>query len=75
MSLLTEAQDGRKRPGFACGIKRLSDSLSPEEQAELEEALTSTVDNAALSRALVKRGHDISYQVIQRHRSATCSCR
>jgi hypothetical protein len=75
MSLLTEAQSERKKPGFSCGVLRLTESMSPEERTELAEALASTVDNAALQRALQNRGHDIGYQTLQRHRSGSCSCR
>ena len=74
MSLLQEAQ-GFVRPTGVCGVKSLLERLSPQEQTELTEALASAVPATPLSQALARRGHNVSYQVISRHRRAACSCR
>jgi hypothetical protein len=48
--------------------------LSPEERAELDEALASRVASEAIARAMEKRGHTIKYQTIARHRRGACAC-
>jgi hypothetical protein len=72
MSLLTEAQQLALRPGGTCGVALLV--LSPEERAELDEALASRVASEAIARAMEKRGHTIKYQTIARHRRGACAC-
>lgn len=74
MSLLQEAQDFI-RPTGVCGVKSLYERLDPTEQAEFTEALASHVPAAPLSQALARRGHNIGYQTISRHRRGECSCR
>lgn len=74
MSLLTEAQELARRPGGTCGMAILNERLSPEEQAELTEALASRVPAEAIARALSQRGYDIKYQTVARHRRGACAC-
>lgn len=74
MSLLSEAQDLARRPGGTCGMAILNERLSPEEQAELAEALSSRVASEAIARALTQRGHEIKHQTIARHRRGACAC-
>jgi hypothetical protein len=74
MSLLDEAQSLTSRMGGTCGVELLLNSLSPEEQAELTEAIASSVEGSALARALAGRGHRVPSQTIQRHRRGECTC-
>jgi 3-methyladenine DNA glycosylase Tag len=75
MSLLDEAQQAMTTKGTTCTVTSLLQSLSPSEQAELTEALASSVQSSALSRALANRGHRIAGQTINRHRRGECQCR
>jgi hypothetical protein len=75
MSLLDEAQQSTVTKGTTCTVTVLLQSLSPSEQAELIEALESSVQSFALSRALANRGHRIAGQTIGRHRRGECQCR
>jgi hypothetical protein len=74
MSLLDEAQQAMVTKGSTCTVFVLLESLSPSEQAELTEALESSVQGHALARALNNRGHRIAGQTINRHRRQECGC-
>jgi hypothetical protein len=74
MSLLDEAQQAIVTKGTTCTVTILLQSLSPQEQAELVEALESSVQSTALARALQNRGHRIAGQTINRHRRQECVC-
>lgn len=75
MTLLDEAVKLQTTAGVACAVGSLK-KLDPTLYAELLEGLASTVQAAALSRAL--KGHSIlmAPDVLSRHRRGDCvSCR
>jgi hypothetical protein len=74
MSLLAEAAALASRKGGTCGVSVLEQTLDPAERAELLEALTSTVEGSAISKALAARGYHVKPNAIQRHRRQDCAC-
>lgn len=74
MSLLAEATALAARKGGTCSVSLLEQALDPAGLAELHEALASTVDGAAIARALTARGYDIKANALQRHRRRECAC-
>ena len=76
MSLLDEAVKLQSRPGTACAVNDLKEA-NPKLHAELMEALASSVQLAAVSRAL-KANHSIvmSPDKLTRHKRGDCArCR
>lgn len=60
-----------------CKISRFLDTLDDKDRNILETALADNVrwSTNGLHIALTKKGVDIGYQVIYRHRRGTCVCR
>lgn len=68
-SLLEEAKDNRRLSGRTPLIVQVANTMTPEERKELVEALDDpTIPNAALSRVLRRRGHNISPSAIGQYR-------
>lgn len=58
-----------------CAVGRLLETLRGDELAALRAALVNTDwSNVALSNVLADEGHNVSHQVMQRHRSGACTC-
>jgi len=60
-----------------CGIAKVYEKMSEEDCKALRSLLAApvrVVPAAAVSRELWAAGHDISYQIVTRHRAGTCSC-
>lgn len=60
--------------GPNCSVAELLGRLPKDLVGDLNEALASAVPATAISRALVKLGHDMSASPLQRHRRGDCSC-
>lgn len=64
----------RGRP-LSCGMQKTLDSLPPADRVTLQEALDNAAyTTTALRQALARRGFAMSYSIVQRHRTGTCSC-
>lgn len=75
MALADEARAHLSRPTGTCSLERLIVS-DPDLGAEIVDALADrTLTSQAISRALVKRGHQISGATVARHRRGDCACR
>ena len=75
MSLADEARAFGRGPGGQCGVAKLLATLGQPEQAELEDALASSVSAARLAKAIKGRGWlYTSDQSLQRHRQGVCRC-
>jgi len=59
-----------------CRVGLALDKLEPEERKLFERACASreTVSTGALSKWLVKRGHEVKVGSAVAHRAKTCSC-
>lgn len=58
-----------------CGFKTLYNTLTEEDQVDLEEAMADpTIQGSAIERALRQRGHTITSTTLRRHRRGDCSC-
>lgn len=74
-SLADEARALGRHPGGTCGVRKLLAVIGPREQAEVTEALASSVSAARLAKAITNRGWPyVSNQAIQRHRQGVCRC-
>ena len=62
------------RVGPQCAIKRIAGALTPAEHADLSKALELGLPAAAISRALIARGHKVKPETINRHRRGECAC-
>lgn len=74
MTLLDDAKAHQVQRGTPCSVLLLLHSLSEDDAAELQVALTADVEATALSRALTARGHRMSADSIRRHRNRVCLC-
>ena len=74
MSLLAEAAALTTRQGGKCGVGLLEQTLESADRAEFLDAIASSVDATALSRALELRGHEVGANTTQRHRRGDCKC-
>lgn len=58
-----------------CGIQKLLDTLDKKDaDAVLAVLGNHTYTHMAIRQALIRRGHTLSYSVVQRHRIGTCAC-
>lgn len=71
-SLLDDARALKAQRGTPCSVRTLLET-SPL-AAELAEALAADVPATALAAALKRRGVNIGYDALQRHRRGACRC-
>lgn len=75
MSLADEARAANNRRGAVCSVRLLLQRSTPEDQAELLEALADAeIQSTALARVLRARGIEIGADNLQRHRKGDCRC-
>lgn len=76
MSLLSDIEAETLAPGYQCGIARILEALDVTERNELEHAINRAdkYTNAAIARALAKRGHKAEAFTVSRHRRGDCRC-
>jgi ribulose bisphosphate carboxylase small subunit len=75
MSLSDLIAAERKSPGTKCTISTILPKLNKADAATLVAALASKdVTTAQLHRALLKAGHQIGRETVNRHRRGECSC-
>ena len=78
MTLMDElAAEAMERPGPMCGVRSQLEALPEAERSWLQKALDSDYPATFLARsgAFARRGIDVKYQSIQRHRRGDCQCR
>jgi hypothetical protein len=65
----------RKLPGTKCTISHILTKLNKADAATLTNALTDkSVTTAQLHRALLKAGHQLGRETVNRHRRGECTC-
>lgn len=72
MDEIKQEQDARKVS--RCGVAVVMAQLSPDDAADLSEAMAGDFTAIAISNALAKQGFTVNYQVVQRHRKGACGC-
>lgn len=64
-----------KRTGFPCGVTKLAGRLSEDDREWLQEQIANAeVSSAWISKVLLEEGHDLSQNVISRHKRKQCRC-
>lgn len=76
MSLFDEiAEEQKATTANRCVFRRLREELSEEDYADFEKAIAdSAITNAAISRALKRRGVKADPKGISSHRKGICAC-
>lgn len=74
VSLLDEIEKERRQTGEFCSVRKMLDSLGPEDRAEWVEALAGGHQHAALGRVARRRNFDVSDGSMGRHRTGSCKC-
>lgn len=66
----------KAKPGPRCGIYQIRQTVSPSDNAWLDENLSPDSGRTStwISEVLKADGHDISEFTVQRHRRRKCSC-
>lgn len=65
----------QKRPGFSCGIEKALYKLQGDDHTWLVQQLANEDVTAQwISDVLRAEGHDVSQNVVARHRSGRCRC-
>lgn len=86
-SLLDDLKAGSE-PLKQCGISKIRNTMTPEEQAALDDAFTKMRDRNSSQRAiqtsgytykwltdlLKKHGHDVTIRMVEKHSRKMCSC-
>lgn len=57
-----------------CGIARIYAAMTEEDVKALRALLAAPIAAAAVARELEAAKFKVSYQIVYRHRSGTCSC-
>lgn len=74
MSLLDEilsVQEDRS----GCKVKRLLDSMTPDDRSDLETALANpNIPATHIARVLHNRGLEVNYKTLANHRRQDCAC-
>jgi hypothetical protein len=60
--------------GQICGIARVSVAMTKVDRNALKALLAAPIPAAAVARELEAAGFVVSYQIVYRHRTQTCSC-
>ena len=60
--------------GQICGIARVSMAMTEEDRKALKALLAAPIPAAAVAREIEAAGFVVSYQIVYRHRTKTCSC-
>ena len=81
MSLLTDIEASRRRPGGRCTVAVVLSALPPDDAAELRHALTAQdasggyeFKSSWITDALRKREVVLPAMTINRHRRGDCAC-
>jgi hypothetical protein len=82
MSNLADRLLNEKRPqgpGLPCGVKKIMESVSPDDKKALEIVFESPVSsggitNVQIHKILVEEGHAIAFASIRMHRAKRCRC-
>jgi hypothetical protein len=73
--ILDEMRGGFVKKGPQCSVGLIFTSLGGDEREALEKALVdSTIELVAVSRWLLKNGHDAKPHTLGRHRRKECRC-
>ena len=73
--ILDEMRGGFTKKGPQCSVGLIFTSRGSDEQEALEKALSdSTIELVAVSRWLLKNGHDAKPHTLGRHRRKECRC-
>ena len=73
MGLLDEINQASGRT-YTCRFAAVRDSLAPDDQRDLDVAMTGPASNAAITKALTARGMEIGEGTVYRHRRGRCCC-
>jgi hypothetical protein len=57
-----------------CGVARVYQAMTDEDKRAFKALLAAPIAAAAVSRELESAGFKVSYQIIYRHRTQSCSC-
>lgn len=72
--ILNELNEDLKKPHQICKFAKVIQTLTPDEQTEVKQALQDKYETTAILRVLRKRSIDISYSILGRHRRGECVC-
>lgn len=73
--ILDEMRQGSIKKGPQCGVGAIFASLEGEHKSAMAAALDDqTIESGAISRWLLKNGHDAKPHSVARHRRKECRC-